>query len=143
MYHIFFTTFNKEKAKTSKEAMDYADENFGSYKVPCEGWQTSNNVQNIVDWSHIGERAGTDYLSQKKYKSNNLDYNATLVTKELYDKFLKIFEQFKVKRPSVEWSHVDLETEIACLEWIKKYTNLKLMACQLFLNSPLNSLLTF
>ncbi|HEY4511644.1 MAG TPA: hypothetical protein VJH55_02275 [Candidatus Paceibacterota bacterium] len=110
MYCIIFTTFNKERAKTSDDAVEYARQNFAKRKMRCQGWLTSDDISLDVDWLGIG-RGKFNYFPQNKCQSSGSDKNAVILTKDVYDEKLRVFEQNKNERPRVEWGHVDLEEE--------------------------------
>jgi len=117
MYCIIFVTFNKEKANTGEEAIEYVERNIRRGSVRSQGFLPSNDLMgNIIDWYRIG-RGKFDYFSKDKHKVSNPN-NAIVLTEDSYDELLKVFEQRKREKPNVPWCHVDLEAEEVCADFI-------------------------
>lgn len=134
---IAFITFNKNKAKTSLNAVAYADMNFHGHK--CQGKINCNNVDDISNDFDMMRcyRRGFNSLFGDKYQLTGFDNNAVVLTPYLYDKVLKIFEQYDHKKQPVEYIHVDLDKEKVSRDFIEKKW-LVIFDLNLYLNMTVN-----
>jgi hypothetical protein len=117
MYCVAFITFNKNKAKNSKEAISYAEMNFQN--IGCLGWITCKNVDNVFDWWKLN-RVGFSSIFSNKYQLTGFDDNAMILTSYVYNEVLKIFEKYDQTNQDVKWIHTDLEKEGVSTDFIDK-----------------------
>jgi len=119
MYCIIFVTFNKEKANTSEEAIEYVERNIRRGTIKCRGFFPSKDLMLDIDWYRIG-RGEFDYFSKDKCKVKNPN-NAAILTKDLYDELLVVFERNKNEwLRDIQWSHADLEAEEVSPDFVGK-----------------------
>jgi hypothetical protein len=121
MYIVTFVTFNRNKARTSEDALSYVGLNIDKCKEIHGYLGCKNGYYSVFDWFKFSRR-GISFIFEK-YKLTGSDDNAVILTRDLYDEVIKVFENYTIEKNTecnIKWNHVDLDNEKVSPDFIGK-----------------------